>query len=812
MKRSWMSCAFLVLLSSCSGTREISLPGKLPDGRVRLPNGWFLLPAGTHTPVGELPLNMALTADGQYLLVTNNGTGAQSISIIDVPTWKTVKTIPVAKSWLGLHLYEQGRRFLLSGANDNRVDMFTFENGTAVRTDSIVLGAPWPQEKIWVTGLDVDEKAGIVYIAAKENSSLYVADLATRRVTVRLQLDAVPYTCLVSSLRPLLFVSLWSGSAVAVMDRNLHTIIATIPVGDHPCDMVQSPDGRRLFVANANNNTVSVIDVEGLRVSETISSALTPDAPNGSTPNAVAVSPDGMRLYIANADNNYLAIMDISKPGFAKSLGFVPTAWYPTCIRLSADGKKIYVASAKGLISRANPDGPNPERAGGPDDWIGRMFSGVVSVVNAPTPAELAAYSAGVYANSPYTDRKKDHPGLDADNPIPSAVGGPSPIKYVFYIIKENRTYDQVFGDITTGNGDPRLCLFPERVTPNHHALVREFVLLDNFYCDAEVSADGHNWSMGAYATDFVEKTWPTQYGGRGGEYVYEGESPLTWPSAGYLWDACKRKGVTYRTYGEFANSPGRPGDSSSARTPALVGHVAPFYRGWDLSYSDVNRVQAWMKEFDEYDKNGDLPRFCSFTLPNDHTEGAHKGSLTPRAYLAQNDLALGMLIDRISHSRYWKECAIFIIEDDAQSGPDHVDAHRTVALVISPYVRHGATDSEMYSTSSMVRTIELILGLPPMSQFDAAATPMYGSFTSSPDFTPFVFRPANLDLTEKNIAGAYGQGRSGEMNFSVQDATPEVELNEIIWKSVKGSGSPMPAPVRSAFVRVIEHSPGDDD
>jgi len=310
---------------------------------------------------------------------------------------------------------------------------------------------------------------------------------------------------------------------------------------------------------------------------------------------------------------------------------------------------------------------------------------------------------------------------------------------------------------------------------------------------------------MGAYATDYVEKTWPTMYGGRGGEYQYEGGVPIVYPASGYIWDACHRAGVTYRSYGEFAENAKSPGDSARGLTPALEGHVAPFFRGWDLRYSDVNRAKEWQSEFDEYDRTGGLPQFQVIKLPNDHTEGTRKGSLTPRAFVAQNDLALGMVVDRISHSRYWKECAIFVLEDDAQNGPDHVDAHRTVALVISPYTKHRSVDSEFYSSSSILRTIELILGLAPLSQFDAAATPLYASFTATPDLTPYTHRPANIDLEERNPSGAYGQQRSEELDFSSEDRIPDVELNEIVWKSVRGKNSEMPSPVRSAFVRVID-------
>jgi hypothetical protein len=390
-------------------------------------------------------------------------------------------------------------------------------------------------------------------------------------------------------------------------------------------------------------------------------------------------------------------------------------------------------------------------------------------------------------------------------------MGGSSPIKHVFYIIKENRTYDQVFGDMKGGNGEPGLCLFPEFVTPNHHALAREFVLLDNLYCNAEVSADGHNWSMGAYATDYVEKSWPTSYGGRGGEYEFEGGYPTVYPSNGYLWDNCKRNRVTYRTYGEWVENPSRSGDSARALMPSLEGHVAPFYRSWDLNYSDVERAKEFIREFDAYEKNGQLPQLLIIKLPNDHTEGTRKGSLTPRAFVAQNDLALGMIVERISRSNYWKESAIFAIEDDAQNGPDHVDAHRTVALVVSPWTKRGFVDSELYSTTSIVRTMGLILGLPPLSQFDASSTPMYNSFAHSPDLRPFACRPAKVNLLERNADGAYGQRRSEGLDFSAEDRIPDVEFSEIIWHSIKGEDVPMPPPVRSAFVRTPEKQEDED-
>ncbi len=787
----------------CRTSEPTALPGKLPDGRTRLPNGWILSPAGTQVEVGDLPLNIAVSPDGQYLLATNNGAREHSLSIVDTRTRTLVQTIPLTKAWIGLRWYDDGTGFAVSCGNDNQVKLYRFAEGQATLSDSIVLGKPWPAEKIWVAGIDADFQRNKLFAVGRQDSSLFMLDLATRTVSGRASLPAPPYGCLFSRRNNLLYVSLWGASSVAVVDPNSLQILSTIAVGEHPNDMAESPEGDLLFVANGNNNTVSVIDLKKMTCVETITTSLSPSAPPGSTPNSVALSERGNRLFIANADNNYITVVDVSKRGNSRSLGFIPVGWYPTCVRYLPGREQIVVANGKGLSSLPNPRGPNPSRPSAGEQYIARLFTGTLSLINDPSPDRLADYTREVYANSPYTDARRDVPGRGEPNPIPDRVGGPSPIKHVFYIIKENRTYDQVFGDIKTGNGDSSLCLFPERVTPNHHALAHQFVLLDNLYVDAEVSADGHNWSMAAYATDYVEKTWPTMYGGRGGEYDYQGGNALAYPSGGYIWENCRRNGVTFRSYGEFADSPEITGEPATAAIPPLEGHIAPGYPGWDLTYSDVMRAAAWLEEFRAYEKSGDLPRFQTIWLPNDHTNGTRKGSLTPRAYVAQNDLALGLVVEAISHSVFWKESAIFVIEDDAQNGPDHVDAHRTVALVVSPYTKHGFVDSEMYSTSSMVRTIELILGLPPMSQFDAAATPMYKSFTMVSDLAPYDHREANIDLEERNPEGAYGQTRSEEMNFSREDAIPDIELNEIIWKSVKGAESCMPAPVRSAFVRV---------
>jgi hypothetical protein len=426
-----------------------------------------------------------------------------------------------------------------------------------------------------------------------------------------------------------------------------------------------------------------------------------------------------------------------------------------------------------------------------------------LSIVPAPDDKALAAYTETVYRNCPYSDRlltDAPHPEKTA---IPTRVGEPSPIKHVIYIIKENRTYDQVFGDLTRGNGDPSLVMFGEKVTPNHHALAEEFVLLDNLYCNGHVSADGHPWSTMAYNTDYLAKNWALTYSRREG-IDDDDEGDLARAPSGYLWDACARNNLTYRSYGEYGARVSQPDGSfrMEGRVPGLVGHTSPDYGivKTGKSVRDTDRVESFLKEFAEYDRDGNLPRFIVMSLGEDHTTGTTPGTYTPEACVASNDLALGRLVEAVTHSKSWPETAIFVIEDDAQNGPDHVDAHRTVGLVISPYTRRHALDSTQYSTASMVRTIELILGLPPLSQYDAAARPMFASFTATPDLRPYANRPPQIDLQATNTTLAYGAERSRLMDFSEYDKIDDFALNEILWRAVKGADAPLPAPVRRAI------------
>jgi YVTN family beta-propeller protein len=581
--------------------------------------------------------------------------------------------------------------------------------------------------------------------------------------------------------------------------------------------MALTRSGKLLFVANSSRNTVTVLDTEFGKALETVCAALYPKAPPGSTPNSLALSPDEKTLFVANADNNTVAVFDVEKPGKSRSLGFIPVGWYPTSVRVTPDGKHLLVANGKGLASMANPHGPQPgvkPEDGQEVQLISRLFKGALSIIDLPPRKEfeqqLAGYTAQAYRCCPLNADASVSARRPADSPIPLRPGQPTPIKYCLYIVKENRTYDQVLGDLAQGNGDPKLCLFPERVTPNLHQIARQFVLLDNFYVDAEVSADGHEWSMAAYATDFVEKMWPLNYGhNRAKKFPYpaEGYFPIASPAGGYVWDSAAEAGVSYRSYGEFVSLNSSTNIPARARLPALRGHLDEWYHGFDLSYSDVKRTERFIAELKRFEAAGDMPRLQILRLPNDHTHGATAGFPTPTAYVAENDLAMGLIVEAVSRSKFWPQTAIFVVEDDAQNGPDHVDAHRTTAFVISPYTKHGAVDSTMYSTSSMLRTIELILGLKPMSQYDAAATPMFNSFQPTPDLRPYQALPANVNLEERNNAHAWG-GQL-KMNFAREDAAPDLLLNEVVWRSVRGPDSPMPAPVRAAFVF---ERPGEKD
>ncbi|HLZ86963.1 MAG TPA: YncE family protein, partial [Puia sp.] len=594
--------------------------------RVQLPNGWSLTPAGTSLPLGDLPLNIAVSGSQHYAAVTNNGQSIQTIQLFDARADRQLDTVVIPKSWGGLAFSEDEQSLYASGGNDNWILQYAIREGRLVTMDTFRLGASWPN-RISPAGLVVDSRRQLLYVVTKEDNSLYVVDLRAHVVLHRWPLSGEGYTCLLSPDRRELYVSVWGGDKVMVYNTVTAGFTDSIPVGDNPNDLCLSRKGRWLYVANANDNSVSVIDVAARKVVETLNAALYPNAPSGSTTNGVTLSSDEKTLYVANADNNCLAVFDISQPGRSVSKGFIPTGWYPTCVR--AIGKKLYVANGKGFSSYSNPHGPNPYGVGqtvslhaGDTQRVvkvqyigGGLMMGKLSIIPFPSASQLAVYSQAVYHNTPYKKENELVVAGEEGNPVPRRVGDASPIKHVFYIIKENRTYDQVLGDLPQGNGDTSLVLFGERVTPNQHLLAGEFVLLDNFYVDGEVSSDGHNWSMGAYATDFLEKGWPTMYGRRGGSEISSGYRKTGDNKGGYIWDQAARSGVTYRTYGEFA-------DRGRANIPVLRDHFSPTFSSLDMHVRDTVRARQWASEFDSLVAANALPQLMTVRFGNDHTEG----------------------------------------------------------------------------------------------------------------------------------------------------------------------------------------------
>lgn len=807
-------------------------PGLTRSGSVLLPNGWSLKPAGRQSRLGDFPVLVAVHPKESVLAVQHAGYGDHEILTLDAAKGQVIGRVSVPTTFTGMTWSPDGSQLYVAGGFDDVVHRFDHKGGLLSNhqtwsypkpsPDSV--GAPAnparPERPGSTThrvtaGLAVSPDAKTLFVANAFGHSIGIfnTDDGKLKAEINLGTDSYPYGLAFDAPTNRLFVSLWGRAAVAVVniDAQGGKETARWASQEHPNEMLLTKNGKTLFVANANRNTVTVFDTTSGQAVEMIGTAIAPDAPAGCTPSSLALTPDESTLLVANATTNDLAVINVKEPGKSVPMGFVPTGWYPTSVRVARDGKTIYVANGKGTTSRANRDGPNPVSPEGRSirEYIGGLFQGTLSIIPMPTAKDMVAYSQTVYTCSPLkTPRERD----TRTSPIPARVGDPSPIKHVIYIIKENRTYDQVFGDQPKGNGEPAICLFPEEITPNHHALASEFVLLDNFYVDGEVSADGHEWTMGAYASDFVEKIWPLGYrGDRRVPYPAEGAFDIAKGAGGYLWDRARAKNVSYRSYGEFIQNAESPDQPATTRVETLKGHFDPKFRSYDLKYPDVKRAGRFLEELAEFEAKGEMPSLIVMRLPNDHTAGTSPGSPTVQAYVADNDLALGMVVDGLSRSKFWPTLAIFVVEDDAQNGSDHVDAHRTVALAISPYIKRGSVDSTMYSTSSMLRTMELILGLDPMSQFDAAARPMDNAFTNTPDLTPYTKRPARIDLNAKNQATAWGAERSLKLNLAKEDQADDLIFNEIIWKAVKGADSIMPPPLRSAFFLPREFG-GDKD
>ncbi len=804
MKRSILFSALLLVAATMivSKTARKETVGPLPDGGFLLVSGWKIQAAGRQVPVDTFPMSAVESRDGRYLLVLNGGYRPPSISVIDTKELKETARVPVKDGWLGVALSPNGETVWVGGGQQGTVIELSFRDGTLTEKRTLAVSKE-PKTFIGDVALSPDGRS--LYATRLYHDSVARLDLESGRVVETIPTSRRPYRVVFHPDGRSFLVSSWADDVVVRHDAATGKILDRVDAGAHPTDMLWEGN-KRLFVAAANTNFVSVLDAD-LKVKEKINVSMAPRQPAGMTPSALALS--GGRLYVVCSDANAVAVADVSKDK-SRVLGFVPTGWYPTGVRVLGDGR-LAVLNGRGLRSYPNMHGPQPQRVriaqstGTPEvQYVARMQTGTVGFLDAPDDRQLAAYTKTTRDNSPYRDKLLDRAETGRNNPVPSRPGGSTPIRHVVYIIKENRTYDQVLGDLEKGNGDKSLVLFGENITPNQHKLAREFVLLDNFYVSADVSADGHNWSIAAIAPDFTQKVWPNGYRKSGVHVYLGGMEPAAQPPNGYLWMHAHAAGVSIRNYGYLGVNRKTTAEDGSeiedVRDPILKPVTDPRYHAYDLNYPDVKRAEAFLRDLAESEKKGDWPRFILIRLGNNHTMGTTPGRLAPTAFVADNDAALGRIVEGISKSRFWPNTAIFVLEDDAQNGPDHVDSHRSPAFVISPYARRGAVDSTMYNTTSMLRTMELILGLGPMTHFDAAARPMSAAFTGTPDLRPFIAEAPRVSLTERNPERSATAARSLKMDFSEADLIDDDELNDILWAAIRGT--PPPAPVRSYFGR----------
>ena len=819
MKR-YIAMAFVMLcaavLSSQPSWREHV--GRQADGSFLLSTGWRIKPAGAQVPLDTLPMSSALSKDGKYLLVLNAGYRPPSISVVTTDSEpRVVSTAPVADAWLGLAFSPDGSHVYVGGGSKASVFEFTFSNGELKPArELVVVPQTERHETDFIGDVAVSPDGTRLYAADVYHDSIVVLNLQSGRVMERYKSGRRPYKILFHPDGKAFFVSSWADGSLYLYNASNGGEIGKIPLGQHPTEMVlsnkkvENVDAQyRLFVSASNTNNVFVVGIDGadMKVLETINVAMTPRHPLGMTPEGLALNPEQTMLYVACSDANVVAVADVSE-AHSRVTGFVPTGWYPTTTRMLAD-HRLLVLNGRGLGSYANPGYLGPRRAAANvqagdlrREYIGNLQAGTMSVIDPIKDEALDQYTETAQSLSPYRDTQLDAPSESDNNVIYSRPDRPSPIQHVIYVVKENRTYDQVFGKIGKGNSDPALCLFDESVAPNHYKLARQFILFDNFYVNADVSADGHNWATASIAPDYTQKLWPNEYAGRRKKYDFEGGEPANSPPAGYFWTNALAAGISMRNYGHWVvNKPHAGPDGiqiAKVQDPTLIPVTNMKYRAFDLDYPDTDRVKTFLEDLKQFEESGNMPRLIMMTLPNDHTNGTTAGKLSPLALFADNDYALGQLVDGVSHSRFWSSTAIFVIEDDAQNGPDHVDSHRSPMLAISPYTQRGVIDSTFYNQSSILRTMELILGMKPLTHFDAGAHPLTSAFVSAPNDAPYSVERPRVSLTERNPASSATASRSAKMDFDEADDIDDDALNEVLWLAIKGTEPP--PPVRSYF------------
>jgi len=806
------------------GCSLIDQVGERPDGSSLVATKQLVRLVGDSLTINGRPLDLALSSDGKTLYAKDN----RGVVAVDTASWEVKQELAVdgGSSMHGILLSRDGTKLYFSDAGNGVVDGDVAKDGAVKWSRTLSMPKPKAGGNAYPCGMAETLDGKMLAVCLSRGNSLALVDLATGKVN-EIRVGISPYDVKLSLDGKHAYVTNWGGrvpregmrtakssgsdvevdkrgigssGTVSIVDLQNTSELKQIDVGLQPSDLLLSRDGKTLYVANSNSDTVSCIDTVRGRVVRTIPIRPNAKLPFGSAPNGLALSEDEKTLYVCNSSNNAIGVFDLRT---GKNRGFIPTAWYPGAV-ICADGR-LYIANIKGLGSRGKAN-----EQGGRSVY---SFTGTLQKVSVPSTDQLKAYTAQAMQDAlvPETLRAMERSKAKVDAvPVPSKLGEPSTIEHVFYIIKENRTYDQVFGDLPQGDGDPKLCMFPREVTPNHHALAEEFVLLDNFYCNGVNSADGHAWSVEGEASAFLERS----FGGWTRSYPY-GDDPLSPCSSGFIWDNVLGHGLTFRNFGEFDYAePSKPGrtfkkiydDFVAGKTEVFnqqigVDRLRAFssrdFPGWNMNIPDVLRASRFIAELK---KAKTWPNMTIIVLPQDHNSGSAAGMPTPCAHTADNDLALGRIVEAISNSPFWKKSAIFVIEDDPQNGVDHIDGHRSLCLVVSPWAKRGAVVSEFYNQSSVTHTMERILGLPPMNQMDAAGPLMFACFTSTPDYRPYKCLPNRIPLDTLNPSPTTLRGRarylaemSAKQDMSKPDQVDDHLMGEAAWMATFGSSVPYP-------------------
>jgi len=767
VRRIWIPA----LIALCCACRA-----KAPEPK-RLPTGAVLDPVGAAVGLGSMPVAMTFDYDSTRIVVVLSGYREQGFQVVDRASRQVVQTVVQSAAFLGACFSPDGRTLYVSGGNEDRVYVYDWR-GTATLRDSILLGPPPVDSiggRVYPGGLACSADGSRLYVAEHLADSLLVIDPVSHHVTQRLSTGRYPYGIVVGP-KGKVYVSAWGGTWVATFVPRSGTLEAgrVIAVGRHPSSMAFDPQHQRLYVTCAASDRITVVDTERDSVVASLNDAA-PGAPSeGSTPNGLAVSPDGHRLYVAEGDNNAVAVFSAGDD--AALLGRIPVDWYPTAVL--AGGDSLWVLNGKGAGTGPNPERKQPGYKGHRVDstYTLGQTSGTLRALAIPHDADLAGLSRRVAVSN----------GWDKA-PAPATL---PPFEHVVYIIRENRTFDQVLGDLPGADGDTSLTFFPRAVTPNAHALAERFGIFDRFFVNGEVSGDGHNWTTAAYASDYVQKTIPSGYSKRGRSYDFDGlnrdkptDDDVNEGSSGYLWDAAQNAGITFRNFGEFTR---QEGHRWVANKPRLEAHTDTEYPGWDLDIPDTLRAERWLAAFQRQVAADSMPALSILWLPNDHTSGARTGKPTPRAYAADNDLALGRVVEAISQSTFWKTTVIYVLEDDAQDGPDHVDSHRSPLLVISAYNRAGVY-RHFANTTDVLATIDRILKLGAMSKFDQFGRSVAECFGTKPDASGYRAIRPGVPWTEVNADSTRAAVLSKQLDLSREDRADVTLFNHVLWLAVKG-------------------------